>query len=99
MKVANTAQLLALAQKAIDHDFNRQLHIPALQDRLDPEGVHVVSFYMPHKHKQGELTDDEHLRCVWQLKCKNMALPVDAVMDVAVADFQALPDHEEVVNQ
>jgi hypothetical protein len=92
MKIADTATIKRLAEKAEAKGRNRALHeIPVSE--LDPTGVHVCSFQMPHEHQGGRATD-LHLRTMWFLKMKESDVPTRGSLDIDPSDYESLSEHE-----
>lgn len=92
VKVADTISLCELADEARVRDLNRQLDAETI-DALDPEGIHVLFFAMPHKHRDTEVYDP-HFRTVWMLKVKGRVEPMKATLDIMADQFNALPERE-----
>lgn len=90
IKVADTITLCELADEARVRDLNRQLDAETI-DALDPEGIHVLFFAMPHTHRDGEVYDP-HFRTVWMLKVRGRREPLKATLDIMTDHFNALPE-------
>jgi hypothetical protein len=88
-KVARTMMLCEYADDARTRDLNRQFDLGII-DALDPEGIHVVFFSMPHHHRDGE-PYELHFRTGWLLKVKGTLEPVYAMLDMMPDPFNSLP--------
>jgi hypothetical protein len=86
--VLDTPDLLAANHAAIQNGYNRQLDQDWLRANLDPEGTHVVSFYMSHEHAAG-VPVEPYWRIKLLMKVRNREKPFDALLDVPDKAFRA----------
>lgn len=84
----DTPNLLRIMQAGRLEEYNRVTD-PAIDEMLDPEGAHLVTFSMVHEHKAGEQVDP-HMRATFMLKFKDSMEPRDAIIDMSMEDFRTL---------
>jgi hypothetical protein len=89
-KMCNTMALCEIADEARVRDLNRQLDKTVI-DALDPEGIHVVFFSMPHHHRDGE-PYELHFRTMWLVKLTGINEPMHVQLDVMPDQFNTLPE-------
>lgn len=90
MKCISTKQLLWLARRAVEANFNRKLP-QALLDDLDPKGSHILSFFMIHDLIEGQPAEP-HVRANTWLKIKSQELAIeDFMLDISTDDWDSLP--------
>jgi hypothetical protein len=85
----DTPMLLTANRAAAQNGYNRQLDQDWLVANLDPDGTHVVSFYLPHEHAAGQQVAP-HWRLKLLMKVRNREKPFDAMLDVPDNVFRAL---------
>jgi hypothetical protein len=85
--ITNTAGLLALAEDAKRHGRNRQADVEKLRKTLDPTGVHLLAFYMPHDHVAG-VKAEPHFRTQWKAKLRGDDVAADLWLDVSMTALQ-----------
>lgn len=90
MKIADTPTLIRLNQKAIELERNRAFSDSAAE-LLDPEGVHVCSFSVPHEHAGGQKVEP-HVRTMWLCAVRTEEDPITLFVDIESDDFEALDD-------
>lgn len=84
--VMNTADMLHLIGEAKRHGFNRQMN-EVEPDTLDPEGVHVSYFDMPHNE---DFAAVPHMRTLWYVKVRDTDEPVHGSLDIRNEEWRAL---------
>jgi len=82
VKVADTETFLALCLEADRRKRNRSVVWERLQDRLDPDGLHMVAMSMVH--------NDGEVRANWMLKMTDSMEPVSVWLDMSFDNFAAL---------
>lgn len=87
-RVVTAQDLVYLAARASELDYNRQLHPNTLTD-LDPEGTNLLTPILIHRHVQGE-DAPAHMRCRTQIKLVTRDEPFEATMDVPMEQFLQL---------
>lgn len=89
MRIINTRELIEINNYAVAN-YNRCLDPALLAERVDPEGLHVLTLMMIHEHSAGVLVDP-HFRCLALIKLRGEVLPQEAALDIEMDTYQALP--------
>jgi hypothetical protein len=83
--ISDTEGIRWLANEAVRRKFNR---IPSVEllEALDPEGLHVCCFAMPH--------NDDHVRTIWLVKLEDQEadeVPPQVFLDMTWEAWNGLP--------
>lgn len=95
-RVATTSQLATLADRALEHDFNRQLTHAATAS-LDPDGYHILTLMISNHERMhlpcddGKPMDPLHHRMRVLMKFRGTSQPREAWLDVTDTDWELLP--------
>ena len=92
IKHTDTPNLRRIMEAGRLEGYNRVTD-PAVDDMLDPEGRHLVSFSMVHEHIGGEKVDP-HMRTIFMLKFKDSSEPNEVIIDMSMDDFNTLDVNE-----
>ena len=85
IRIAHTHNLLSLFK---DSEGRNRGPTDELAPLVDPKGIHVVSFQMPH--------NDVEWRCQWLIKLTNQTAPIELWMDNGFDAFDKYT-REEVI--
>jgi hypothetical protein len=85
VKVVVTPDLIELNRRAVKAKRNR-CFVDEIEDLLDPEGIHVVTYSMLH--------NDVEIRVRLLLKFKGRDEPVEGWLDMSFEDFEHLQEVE-----
>jgi len=88
MKIAYTDEFVRIGRDSIERGFNRLLPDEFL-DSLDPDGVHILTFNMPHEHIASQRVEP-HVRTMWLAKVSGQEKGVDVTLDMTLDNFNAL---------
>jgi hypothetical protein len=93
MKYCRTPKFKQLARLADENNYNR-IPAPRLLAQLDPQGTHICTFDMVHKHKHG-VECEPHMRTIWMVKQRGRKEAVENVsLDIPMKEYQMLPNTE-----
>ena len=92
VRIAGYEDLIELAQRGQEIEFNRTLDADWLVQNLDPDGVNVlrVVLYGHNGDNAGELRPFHH-RVLCLAKVTKKSEPLKMVFDVADSDYRQLP--------
>lgn len=82
VKILDTERLKRLNAAAVRAERNRALSDACLA-RLDPNGVHLIAFSMPH--------NDVEVRAFLMMKASGTINPMEAFLDMSFEDYAAIP--------
>ena len=91
-KYMDTLTLAELNQRAVAAGYNRALTDEFIAT-LDPDGIHLVHWALPHEHAQG-VRVEPHWRLMLFAKTAGQDAdhPAEVILDVSDADYRALPE-------
>ena len=84
IRVANTTLLMDIAYEAERSKRNRRFNTRILENEIDPDGIHVLTFHMMH--------NDVEMRTCWMLKLKNMEHPTMLWLDMSFKNWDRIPE-------
>lgn len=88
-RLCTSAILADIVEAARAREYNRQLDDRTVR-RLDPDGTHLMSALLIHRHAQGQPVSP-HIRVTTHLKLAGTMEPFETVLDIPFEIFEALP--------
>ena len=86
-KAVDTLTFITLCVDADKRKYNRRIAVEKIEDKLDPEGLHILAPIMFH--------NDTEWRCLCLVKIKDQTNPETLFLDVHPTLFDQLHTYKE----